>query len=53
MYCAISWKVTGSRSVEVNEFFAIYRILPATLSLGVYSATNRNEYQKQKNVSGE
>jgi hypothetical protein len=31
-----------------------YLILPAALSLGVYSASNRNEYQKQKNnVSGE
>jgi hypothetical protein len=24
-------------------------ILPATLGLGVYSASNRNEYQQQKN----
>jgi hypothetical protein len=29
-------------------------ILPAALDPGVYSASNRNEYQKQKNyVSGE
>jgi hypothetical protein len=30
-------------------------ILPAALGPGVYSASNRNEYQKQKNnnVSGE
>jgi hypothetical protein len=27
--------------------------LPAALGLGVYSASNRNEYQKQNNVSGE
>jgi hypothetical protein len=35
--------------------FSIYLILPATLGRGVYSATNRNEYQKHKinNVSGE
>jgi hypothetical protein len=33
--------------------FSIYLILPAALSLGVYSAFNRNEYQKQKNLSGE
>jgi hypothetical protein len=34
--------------------FLIYVILPATPGPGVYSATNRNEYQKQKNnVSGE
>jgi hypothetical protein len=42
----------GSRLVEVNEFFSIYLILPAALSPGVYSASNRSEYQKQKiNVS--
>jgi hypothetical protein len=29
-------------------------ILPATLGPGVYSASNRNEYQKEKkNISGE
>jgi hypothetical protein len=34
--------------------FLIYLILPATLGPGVYSASNRNEYQKQKdNVSEE
>jgi hypothetical protein len=34
--------------------FSIYLILLATLGPGVYSASNRNEYQKQKNnVSGE
>jgi hypothetical protein len=33
---------------------SIYLILPAILGPGVYSACNRNEYQKQKiNVSGE
>jgi hypothetical protein len=37
------------------NFFSIYLILPAALGPGVYSASNRNEYQKQKNnhVSGE
>jgi hypothetical protein len=35
-------------------FFLIYLILPATLSPGVYSASNRNEYQKHTNkVYGE
>jgi hypothetical protein len=43
----------GSRPDEVNEFFSIYLILPAALGPGVYSASNRNEYQKKKNVSGE
>jgi hypothetical protein len=30
-------------------FFLIYLILPATLGPGVYSASKRNEYQKQAN----
>jgi hypothetical protein len=35
-------------------FLSIYLILPAALGPGVYSASNRNEYQKHKNnVSGE
>jgi hypothetical protein len=33
--------------------FSIYLSLPAALGPGVYSASNRNEYQEQKNVSGE
>jgi hypothetical protein len=33
--------------------FSIYVILPAALGSGVYSASNRNEYQEQKNVSEE
>jgi hypothetical protein len=34
--------------------FSIYLIIPAVLGLGVHSASNGNEYQKQKNnVSGE
>jgi hypothetical protein len=31
----------------------MYLILPAALGSGVYSTSNRNEYQKQKNVSEE
>jgi hypothetical protein len=52
---AISRKVAGSRPNEVNDFFfSIYLILPTVLGPGVYSASNRNEYQKQKNnVFGE
>jgi hypothetical protein len=38
----------GSRPVEVIESFSTYLILPAALGSGVYSAFNRNEYQKQK-----
>jgi hypothetical protein len=30
------------------EFFSIYLILPAALGPGVFSASNRNNYQKQK-----
>jgi hypothetical protein len=33
----------------MHFFFSIYLILPAALGPGVYSASNRNEYQKQKN----
>jgi hypothetical protein len=37
-----------------NEFFSIYVVLPAAPVPGVYSASNRIEYQMQKhNVSGE
>jgi hypothetical protein len=36
------------------NLFSIYLILPAALGPGVYSASNRNEYQTQKNnVTGE
>jgi hypothetical protein len=31
-----------------DVIFLIYLILPAVLDLGVYSASNRNEYQKHK-----
>jgi hypothetical protein len=35
-------------------FFSIYLILLVALGPGVYSASNRNKYQKQENnVSGE
>jgi hypothetical protein len=38
----------------VNAFSSIYLILPAALGHRVYSASNRNEYQKhENNVSGE
>jgi hypothetical protein len=34
--------------------FSIFLILPAAVDPGVHSASNRNEFQKQKNnVSGE
>jgi hypothetical protein len=33
--------------------FPTYIILPAALFPGIYSASNRNEYKEQKNVSEE
>jgi hypothetical protein len=46
-------QVGVSRPDEVIDRF-ILLILPAALGPGVYSASNRNEYQKQgKKVSGE
>jgi hypothetical protein len=40
-------------SIMLHEAISIYLILSAALGPGVYSASNRNEYQKQKNnVSG-
>jgi hypothetical protein len=32
---------------------SVYLILPGALGPGIYSASNRNEYQKQKNVFGQ
>jgi hypothetical protein len=42
--------VAGSIPDEVNECSSIYLILPAVFGPGVFSASNRNEYQKQKNT---
>jgi hypothetical protein len=51
---ATSWKVAGLRPKEVNDIFSIYLSFLAIVGPGVYSASNRNEYQKQKsNVSEE
>jgi hypothetical protein len=49
MHYAKSRRVEGSRTDEMKEFSSIYLILSAALGHGVYSAFNRNEYQKQKN----
>jgi hypothetical protein len=41
----------GFHPNEVNDFFfSIYVILPAVLGPEVYSASNRNENQKQRNA---
>jgi hypothetical protein len=46
--------IAGLRPDKMKEIFSIYLILPAKLSTGVHSASNRNEYQRQKNnVPGE
>jgi hypothetical protein len=38
----------------IDFFVSNYLIISATLGPGIYSASNRNEYQKQNNnVSGE
>jgi hypothetical protein len=42
------WRNMLPRPDEVNKFFSIYLILQAALGPEVYSASNRNEYQKQK-----
>jgi hypothetical protein len=46
---------SGGRGFENRFFFSICLILSAALGPGIYSAFNRNEYQKQtnNNVSGE
>jgi hypothetical protein len=43
-------KVASTRPRLGQWIFSIYVILPASLSPGVYSASNRNEYQKQKTI---
>jgi hypothetical protein len=43
-----------SRVLWDERLLSLYLTLPVALGLGVYSVSNRNEYQKQKNdVSGE
>jgi hypothetical protein len=46
---------SGGFEIRCGELiFSMYAFLPAALGPGVYSASNRNEYQKQKNyVFGE
>jgi hypothetical protein len=56
MVKALCYKPEG-RGFEIRggeRFLSIYLILLAALGPGVYSGSNRNEYQKHKNnVSGE
>jgi hypothetical protein len=52
-HCTASQKVAGSIPLLAELIFSIYLILPDALGYGVYSPSNINEYQKQKNnVSG-
>jgi hypothetical protein len=53
-HCVTNWKVMGSIPDEVI-FLNTYLLLSAALGPGVYSVSNRNEYQKHKNnnFSGE
>jgi hypothetical protein len=50
---ALCYKPEG-RGFETRrgDLFSIYLIAPAALGPGVYSTSNRNEYQKQRIVSG-
>jgi hypothetical protein len=48
-YYATSRKASSSILDEVNKSFSIYLIFLTSLGPGVYLASNRNEYQKQKN----
>jgi hypothetical protein len=41
-------KVAGLSPVKVIDFFSNYLSLLAALGPGVYSASNRNEYKKQR-----
>jgi hypothetical protein len=52
---ALCYKPEGRGFNSDEAIFQIYLILPAALGPGVYSASNRNEYQKHinNNVSGE
>jgi hypothetical protein len=50
MHYATRRKEAGCSTDEVKAFFSIYLILPAALGSGVYAASNRNEYQKQKKM---
>jgi hypothetical protein len=48
---ALCYKPEGRGfDTRLCDFFYIYLILPAALGPGVYSAFNRNEYQKHKNI---
>jgi hypothetical protein len=45
---ALCYKLVVAGSIPDEETFKIYLILPAALAPEVYSASNKNEYQKHK-----
>jgi hypothetical protein len=47
----ICYKLEGHRfdTLQGERFLSIYLIFQATVGPGVYSASNRKKYQKQKN----
>jgi hypothetical protein len=47
--CAYLLVLISVKRISSQFFLSIFLILPATIGPGVYSASNRNEYQKQKN----
>jgi hypothetical protein len=49
----INRQVGDSRPGQMNDFLSNYIILPFALGPGIYSTSNRNEYQEHKNVSRE
>jgi hypothetical protein len=50
---ATSWQIAASNPDEITDLFSICIILPTAEGSGVYSAPNRNDYQKKKTFSGE
>jgi hypothetical protein len=47
---ASSRMVAGCRPGEIIEFFSIYLILPSAVGPVIYSASNRNQYQKHTKI---
>jgi hypothetical protein len=47
---ALCYKPEGREFETDEENLYIYLIFPAALGLGVHSAPNRNEHQKQKKI---
>jgi hypothetical protein len=48
--CYKPWRSRVREPMTWINFFSIYLIIPASLGPGVHSASNRNEYQKQRKM---